>query len=123
MDANAELAHIEERRLQSLVRGDTAAAAPLHADDFQLVTPGGAVYTKRVYLDAIDSGEVDYVLWEPIEIDVRVCGDAACLRYRADLDIVYAGEPVGLRRYWHTDYYERRDGTWQVVFSHATQIR
>jgi hypothetical protein len=24
---------------------------------------------------------------------------------------------------WHTDYYERREGRWQVVWSHATRIR
>ena len=26
------------------------------------------------------------------------------------------------RRYWHTDYYERRDDRWQVIWSHATEI-
>jgi len=36
--------------------------------------------------------------------------------------IVVAGRKIDLSRYWHTDYYERRDGRWQVIFSHATEI-
>ena len=121
-DVPAELANIERRRLKALVDADVAAAEELHADDFQLVTPSGAAYTKDEYLGDIASGAVDYRVWEPHEIDVRVCGDAGCLRYRSELEIVVAGRKIDLSRYWHTDYYERRDGRWQVIFSHATEI-
>lgn len=81
-------------------------AAELHTDDFQLVTPGGDAYMKDETLGDIVSGEIDYRLWEPLDIDVRVCGDAGCLRYHSNLDIVVAGHRTGPRRYWHTDYYE-----------------
>ncbi|HEU4971662.1 MAG TPA: nuclear transport factor 2 family protein [Gaiellaceae bacterium] len=121
-DVPAELANIERRRLKALVDADVAAAEELHADDFQLVTPSGAAYTKDEYLGDIASGAVDYRVWEPHEIDVRVCGDAGCLRYHSELEIVVAGRKIDLSRYWHTDYYERRDGRWQVIFSHATEI-
>jgi hypothetical protein len=97
-------------------------ADELHADDFQLVTPGGGTYTKDEYLGEIASGEVDYLLWEPLDIDVRVSGDAGCLRYHSLLHIVVAGREIGPSRYWHTDYYERRLGRWQVIWSQATEI-
>ena len=121
-DVRAELENIERRRLKALVDADVAAAEELHADDFQLVTPSGAAYTKDEYLGDVASGAVDYRVWEPHEIDVRVCGDAGCLRYHSELEIVVAGRKIDLSRYWHTDYYERRDGRWQVIFSHATEI-
>jgi hypothetical protein len=121
-DVPAELANIERRRLKALVDADVAAAEELHADDFQLVTPSGAAYTKDEYLGDIASGAVDYRVWEPHEIDVRLCGDAGCLRYHSELEIVVAGRKIDLSRYWHTDYYERRYGRWQVIFSHATEI-
>ena len=49
-DVRAELENIERRRLKALVDADVAAAEELHADDFQLVTPSGAAYTKDEYL-------------------------------------------------------------------------
>ena len=109
-------------RLRALVDADLSVADGLHAPDFQLVTPSGATYTKEEYLGAIASGEVDYRVWEPLEIDVRRSGEAGCLRYHSNLDIVVGGHRTGPRRYWHTDYYERRDGRWQVIWSQATEI-
>jgi len=36
---------------------------------------------------------------------------------------VFDGTRSRSGRYWHTDLYERRDGQWQVVWSHATEIQ
>lgn len=118
----AELDRIERLRLRALVDADVSLADQLHADDFQLVTPSGDTYTKSEYLRDIASGEVDYLLWEPLDVDVRVRGDAGCVRYHSILEIVVAGRKIGPSRYWHTDYYERRDGNWQVIWSQATGI-
>ena len=117
-----ELAEIEQRRLRALVDADIAMADSLHADEFQLITPSGDTYTKQEYLGDIASGVVDYRVWEPRDIDVHVCGDAGCVRYHSNLEIIVAGRRIGPSLYWHTDYYERRDGRWQVIWSHATEI-
>jgi hypothetical protein len=118
----AELATLERRRLKALVDADIQTADGLHADGFQLVTPRGDTYSKSEYLGMIERGEIDYLVWEPLDIDVRVSGDAGCLRYRSHLNVVVGGSEAGLGDYWHTDYYERHQGRWQVVFSHATAI-
>jgi hypothetical protein len=111
----------ERERLRALVEGDVAAARLLHADDFQLINPRGESVSQEQYLGGIQSGQIDYLVWEPeSSIDVRVQGDAAVIRYRSKLEIVVQGERVPLRRYWHTDTYEKRDGRWQVVWSQAT---
>jgi hypothetical protein len=47
----------ERRRLRALVSADTAAAAPLHVEDYQLITPNGAALSKDGYLGAIASGQ------------------------------------------------------------------
>lgn len=119
----AELAAVERLRLKALVDADVAAAEQIHADDFRLVTPGGSSHGKAEYLALIGSGELDYLVWEPIDIDARVSGNAGCVRYHSLLDVVVGGSEVGIGRYWHTDYYERRHGRWQVVFSQATAIK
>ena len=119
---HAELVQLEQRRLQALVDADVALAETIHADDFQLITPGGDALSKEQYLGDVAAGVIDYRVWEPLDIEVRVLGDAGCLRYHSNLEIVVAGHHIALSRYWHTDYYERRDGRWQVIWSHATEI-
>jgi hypothetical protein len=118
----AELADLERRRLKALVDADTETAEAIHADDFQLVTPSGSTYTKTEYLASIKRGELQYLVWQPLDIDARVSGDAGCVRYRSRLNIVVGGFENGLGDYWHTDYYEKRGGRWRVVFSQATAI-
>ncbi|MBB3644049.1 hypothetical protein FHX14_000208 [Rhizobium sp. BK619] len=113
---------IERSRLRALVAADIAAAQPLHADDFQLITPIGAALSREQYLGAIAAGQIKYGVWEPGEIAVRLYGCAAVIRYRARLEVIFNGHPVPPAQYWHTDAYERRDGRWLVVWSQATAI-
>jgi hypothetical protein len=114
---------LERERLRALVEKDLNVARQLHADDFELITPNGAVYSKTAYLDEIASGEIDYRVWEPEEIVVRLYGSAALIRYRARIEITVAGQEHAPVQTWHTDSYELRDGRWQVVWSQATAIR
>ncbi len=113
----------EGARLRSLVQADMETANKLHADDFQLISPAGASFSKVQYLDGVASGILNYVVWEPEAIEVRFHGHMAILRYQAQLEIIVGGEAVPLRRYWHTDSCEKRNGTWQAVWSHATEIK
>jgi uncharacterized protein DUF4440 len=124
VEADADLIRATEReRLRALVDADIPVARQLHAADFQLITPSGDTLTKEDYLGAVASGEVDYLKWEPEAIEVRLYGPAAIIRYRSLLEIVVRGHKAEPGRFWHTDAYEKRDGRWQVVWSHATAIK
>ena len=119
--AEAEVLRVTEReRVRALVAADLARANHLHADDFQLINPLGGILSKQQYLGGIGSGQLKYLFWEPGSIAVRVYGDTAAIRYPSELEVVVQGRPIPRQRYWHTDLYERRDGHWQVVWSHAT---
>jgi hypothetical protein len=125
--ADAELADLlratEHERLRSLVEADLAAADRLHADDYQLITPGGGTFSKAAYLGGIADGRLRYRRFEPEgEIRVRVWESAAALRYEVNIEVVDDGN-VYRDRCWHTDIYELRDGRWVAVWSHATRIR
>src|SRR5512143_1380842 len=102
----------ERERLRSLVTPDLAVAERLHADDYELITPGGGTMSKREYLDGIASGELDYLVFEPTsEIRVRLYDRGAVLRYRVRIEIlVSGGKDSG--NFWHTDAYEYRDDRW-----------
>jgi Domain of unknown function (DUF4440) len=110
---------IERRRLRALASADTVTAAPLHADDYWLITPNGSQLTKADYLGAIASGRLRYRVFEPVS-DMAVLGDAGVVVLRYQARISFDDGP-GMTC-WHTDCYQLRDGTWQVIWSQATAI-
>jgi len=120
-----QLRAIERARLRSLVEADLPTARRLHADDFELINPVGGTMTKEKYLGNIASGALDYLEWEPEEIRVKLYGESAVIRYKAHLRISANGNPSqrGTVTFWHTDLYEKRNGQWQIVWSHATQVQ
>jgi ketosteroid isomerase-like protein len=122
-DVADELRAIERQRLHALVEADIATARALHADDFELITPVGGTLSKEQYLRDVESGDLDYLEWEPEQIRVRVYGDAAVIRYKANLRVSVKGSPGRPVTFWHTDLYERRAGLWQIVWAHATRVQ
>jgi hypothetical protein len=98
-------------------------ADQLHADDFQLVTPLGAVFSKEEYLGAVAAGQLHYLAMKlDSPIDVRMYDNMALIRYRAQIEIEVQGQTYPRTPYWFTDSYEKRDGRWQIVWSQGTGI-
>jgi hypothetical protein len=123
-DAAAQLKSVEQMRLRALVEANMEVAYRLHSSDFQLITPLGGTVSKDQYLGMIGNGDIDYIEWEPEDIEVKMYSHAAVLRYQATIKILVKGNPdAPSGRFWHTDLYEKRDGQWQVVWSQATEIR
>lgn len=121
---DAEIADLiratERERLRAFVAADMPVLERLHAEDFQLIDPGGGALTKEEYLGGVAAGDIDYLVWEPTsEIAVRLYGEAAVIRYKSHTEIVVFGQEIVVEN-WHTDVYERHDGRWQAVWSHAT---
>ena len=88
MTLDAELLRETERqRVRSLVQGDLAGADSLHASDYQLITPLGYALSKDDYLGSIESGELDYLVFEPVT-EIEVWGDdgIGLLRYQARIE-------------------------------------
>ena len=114
---------IEHKRLRAMVEANMEVARQLHADDFQLITPTGDSLSREQYLGAVASGDIDYLVWKPDAIEVRLSGDMAVLRYSSRIEIVVGGQRIPPGNYWHTDYYEKRNGRWQAVWSQATEMQ
>jgi hypothetical protein len=121
--AREALRATERERLRALREADMAVAERLHADDYQLIPPTGATWSKREYLDVIASHRLTYQVFEPISsIAVRVSDQMAAVRYRAQFEVSGPSGATDSGTFWHTDIYEKRDGHWQVVWSQATRI-
>jgi len=118
-----EIRGIERSRIRALVESDLESAGRLHADNFQLISPGGRAYAKEEYLGYIASGDIHYVNWE-VDSAIAVClhRRMAAIRYRSQMErIVFGQRYVG--RFWHTNTYSNKDGQWQAVWSQLTQIQ
>ena len=114
---------IQSERSAALLAGDIPAARGIHAEDFQLVTPLGAVFSREEYLGAVEAGIIKYLVMElDSPVDIRLYDDVALLRYRVRIEVVVQGQRYPEARYWFSDAYEKRDGRWQVVWSQGTGI-
>ena len=123
MTAEEALRVIERRRLAALVTADIDLARLLHAEDYELITPGGRRIGREDYLEGVGSGQLHYLVFEAAsDIRVRLHGSVAVLRYEARIEMAMA-DGVDRDRFWHTDVYELRDDRWQAVWSQATRIR
>ena len=123
MTIEDELRDIERRRLSALVAADIELARSLHAEDYELITPGGRPLSREDYLEGVGSGDLHYLVFEPAsEIRVRRNGPVAVLRYQARIEMDF-GDEIDSDLFWHTDMYELRDSRWQAVWSHATRIK
>jgi hypothetical protein len=117
-----QLRAIERSRLEALVKEDADTIARLTADDYQLVSPLGTIDTRADELRGLPRGF--YVALDPGPMAVRLGGpNSAILRYRVDAMLKIGGRVQPPRHFWHIDYYERRHGRWQVVWSQSTEIR
>lgn len=117
------LRSIERARLLALVERKVELAGPLHAAEFQLVTPVGMTLSKDQYLGAIATGGLIYNAWDPKQIEVRLYGQVAAIRYQSSMEVTFGPHHIPRAEYWHTDLYEKIDGAWQVVWSQATEVQ
>ena len=113
---------LERTRTISLVEKNIPVAKQLHAANYMLISPSGRTFTKDRYLGLIESGDMNYRLWQLENIEVRISQTMVMVRYQATLafrSIEGDGDPFLV---WHTDSYELLSGSWQAVWSQATKV-
>ena len=108
---------LEVERTQALVARDMPTIERLHATDYELISPPGRVMTRERYLSLLEA-DVFYAKWEHGPMRVQLSDAMAAVRYEAKLTFP-SGKIVDC---WHTDIYALRAGTWQAVWSQATQL-
>lgn len=115
------LRRTEAARLKALVETGAEVMERLHAADFELVNPYVEVYSRAEYLSQIMSGQLNYTVWEPGEMSVRAYPSAAVIRYEdKEFEAEFDGKVASRGRLYHADLYEKREGQWQIVWSHAS---
>ncbi len=120
--ANEVLA-VEQARTQALVHSDVAALDRIMAGNVTYVHASGKVDTKASYLDAIRSGQLHYLAWTPIKLNVRVLGETAVIDGEYAVKVIdhrVQEAPLALDIFILT-VYARRDGRWQQIAWQSTR--
>lgn len=105
-DVELEVRQLELARLQALVDVDMQELEAVHAADFVLIPPPGVAMTRDEYLAAVESGDLDYLAFEPVSrVEVSVHGDAAFVTYRSRIHIAAEGTGELDHEAWHTYLY------------------
>ena len=106
---------LESERTRAIVNRDLTGIERLHAQEYELITPSGRVWSRARYIAAI-AAQPFYASWECGPIQVRRSSAMAMVRYAAKITFP-SGSVVDC---WHTDSYELRGNVWQAVWSQAT---
>ncbi|MEO8378686.1 MAG: nuclear transport factor 2 family protein [Acidobacteriota bacterium] len=92
------------------------------ADDYVLITPGGAVRTKREFIREMASPSLRMEPYDPTEVHVRVYGDTAIVTGRAVQKFTLGNNRyTNDRRY--TNIYVKRKSRWILVSGHSSSVR
>lgn len=56
-------------------------------------------------------------------MEVWAYGNAAVLKYKSQIQVVVMNQDTEAAPHWHTNFYEKKDGRWQIVWSHTSIIQ
>lgn len=123
-DTEREVMAVEQARTAALDRSDVAALDRIMADDVTYIHASGKVDTKQSYLDAIRSGQLHYISWQPTNLHVRLAGDSAAVidgEYLVRVtDSRVQPAPFDINIFILT-VYARRNGHWQQIAWQSTR--
>lgn len=106
---------------RAIVTADPAALDALLADDYQYVTPEGAVRDKATQIATLTSGRTQVMSAGSEEVAVRWIGDEALVVGRFPARVTMGGRSFALdQRY--SALWSRQDGRWRLRHEHASMI-
>jgi len=113
------------RRLETNLSEDVANNSTAHADilakDFVLTRANGELVDKAHFLADANNGTRRTEIYSPVEVTVRVYGNAALVYGLANVRMTYGGQDlVGQFRF--SKMFVKRAGRWQCVSWHSTRI-
>jgi ketosteroid isomerase-like protein len=116
-----QVAALSEQHRLAAIKGDTKALDAVLADDWVVVGPTGAVYTKRQQEKKIKDKSLVFEAIDPKEVKVRVHGDAAIVMGLYHIKATRNGRTVdGVFR--NTGVFTKQAGTWRCVFNQVTPV-
>lgn len=119
--AEQEVRRLENERREAIRRNNVKALDRLMADDYVVTTVNGRVANKSDELALYTSGSRKTQSWDVDNLRVRIYGKLAVVTGRAVVKDTLRGEGREFQ-FRFTHVWVRRQGRWQIVARHATEI-
>jgi ketosteroid isomerase-like protein len=115
------LIQIEHDWVDAMVRGDAARWSRYIADEWVLTYSDGTLVTKPMALADLKEGALRIESFRLDDMKVRVYGDTAVVTGQITEKSKFRDKDTsGVRRI--TDVFVKRDGRWQAVASHESDV-
>lgn len=122
--AEQEVRKLERAWLDAYEQHDAKAMDAIVADDFTITFPDGSIQTKQQILDSIKAprkpGSPSLKFYTE-DVQARVYGETVILIGRVVTEYLRDGKTVK-EQSRYTDTYIRRQGRWQVIASHLSNV-
>jgi len=119
--AEQELMKLLKGWEQSVVKLDAAFMEGILADDYTWTDPTGKIHSKAEEIASMKSGQGLVTSNVDDEVKIRVYGDAAVVTGRTTAKWIEKGKEGSSQIQW-TDTWIRRNGRWQCVADHVSNI-
>lgn len=120
--AEAELLVLQNQWAKARVDGNVALLERIYAKEFWITAMNGNVVTRQEDIGVFASGEMKPDIVADDQMKVAVYDDMAIVTGREHVKGTYKGR-AGNFMLRFTNVYVRRDGRWQMVTHHSTEIR
>ncbi|MBC7923314.1 MAG: nuclear transport factor 2 family protein [Ferruginibacter sp.] len=117
-----ELIRLQNEWATARIKGDVAFLENLYAKEFRITAMNGSVVERDADIAVFASREMKPELITDEDMKVSLYGEVAVVTGRENLKGTYKGIPgeFALR---FTNVFVRRDGHWQLVTHHSTEMR
>src|ERR1700739_3953775 len=118
-----EVMATEKARTTALEHSDVAALERIMADDVTYIHASGKTDNKKTFLDAIRSGQLHYISWQPKDLHVRAMGNVAVINGEYAVRVTDSRvqpKPFDINIFILT-VYEHRGGRWQQIAWQSTR--
>lgn len=119
--AEEELLKVERDFAAAVLSNDVDVIGKFLTDDWAIVDADGGVIDKARFLGAIKSGTLVHEEMELDDMTVRAHGDSAVVTTITSTKGKFAGREFATQER-ATDFFVKRNGRWQCVFSQLTKF-
>ena len=120
--AEAEIRALEEKWDAAQLKGDAAALSEIFADTYVSTNGEGKTRGKAEVINEVTAGDIKFESSKVQDLKISVYGDAAVVTGIWKGKFTQKGKPLDLTERF-TDTMVRRNGKWQVVASHGSNLK
>lgn len=117
-----ELIALQHRWTDARVKRDVAFLENLYSKEFRITSMNGSVVTRAEDIAVFASGEMKPAAVTDEDMEVLLYDDVAIVRGIENMEGTYKGV-FGKFSARFTNVFVKRDGRWQLVTHHSTEIR